>query len=286
MGDGAPPGHARSAASSSRTVTGRECLAASTARLRPQPRGWHGAAPRSDAFRSGTRDPLVTGRKRSSRLPTAWRSPSHGQGEATHTPARPEAAARPGGGRKTRASSEGLAQNPPASQADVSVEHTNSLCATGHLLGDRAVHLSNAPLLCGLRLAPGCAWYGSRRPSSYRLATTMPLAGGFCAFLAGRTGQSILGLDVTDRNANASVQTRSPVPPRQLGATESSRVHGRRSEPCRPVSADCTPTPKTPWRRPPGAQHFPSFGYDSQCRLWTDDETKTPEQPSGVGSAE
>lgn len=160
------------------------------------------------------------------------------------------------------------------------------LMRTGHLLGDRAVHLSNAPLLCGLRLAPGCAWYGSRRPSSYRLATTMPLAGGFCAFLAGRTGQSILGLDVTDRNANASVQTRSPVPPRQLGATESSGVHGRRSKPCRPVSADCTHTPKTPWRRPPGAQHFPSFGYDSQCRLWTDDETKTPEQPSGVGSAE
>lgn len=103
VGDGAPPGHARSAASSSRMVTGRECLAASTARLRPQPRGWHGATPRSNAFRSGTRDPLVTGRKSSSRLPTAWRSPSHGQGEATHTPARPEAAARPGGGRKTRA---------------------------------------------------------------------------------------------------------------------------------------------------------------------------------------
>lgn len=152
VGDGAPPGHARSAASSSRTVTGRECLAASTARLRPQPRGWHGAAPRSDAFRSGTRDPLVTGRKSSSRLPTAWRSPSHGQGETTHTPARPKAAVRPGGGRKTRASSEGLAQNPPASQADVSVEHTNSLCARGTFSATGPCTFQTPPF------SAGCVW--------------------------------------------------------------------------------------------------------------------------------
>lgn len=61
------------------------------------------------------------------------------------------------------------------------------------------------PILCGLRLAPGCAWHGSGRLPSYQLVMTVPLSGGFCAFLAGRTGPSILGLDVSDRNADATV---------------------------------------------------------------------------------